>query len=68
MAFIHEKKSPESISIRPSIAEKAKLAAQRQDMSFAAWVERAIRQQLLAEMDTPGFWDQLSDSEENGSN
>jgi hypothetical protein len=57
MAHLSEKKAPESISIRPSIAEKAKLAAARKDIPFSAWVERAIRTQLLLEMDTPEFWD-----------
>mgnify|MGYP000895706827 FL=1 len=64
MKYLSENKEPKSVSLRPSIAEKAMLAAIRKDMSFAAWVEKAIRVYLLIESDTPEYWEQaLSDGE-----
>ena len=60
MSYLTEKKEPESVSIRPSIAEKAKASARRKDLSFAAWVEDAIRLKLLIESNTPEYWEQAT--------
>jgi|GEM_PF-5266536 len=68
MGFLAEQKAPQSVSLRPSIAERAKLAAARKDMSFAAWVEKAIRTQLLIESDTPEYWEQATGNADDESN
>lgn len=68
MKYLTENKEPKSVSLRPSIAEKATMAAARKDMSFAAWVEKAIRVYLLIESDTPEYWEQATSDGEKRSN